>query len=108
VKKAAPKGSRFVEFAERDGGVAYFDELHQETILLAPFLSKIRTPYGRRWVVKYARQSRSASSGAKRVSVLLVRAKNVREALAESAAFLKWKIAMFLSEHRARGTLVGE
>lgn len=105
-KKSLPK-ERFVSLGEREGGIEYFDEYHLETVLSPPFLSKIKTPYGRHWVLKISRQSRSSESGAKLESILLVRTRTKKEALAESAHYLGWEGIRFAGEKRtaSRGYL---
>lgn len=106
LKNSLPK-ERFVEIGDRDGGAGYFDDYNLETVMLYPFLSKVKTPYGRRWVLKYSRQSRSSNCGAKRVSVLLTKAKTKKEALIESARFLHWKVVYFENgNHATRGSLL--
>ena len=108
LKKSLPK-ERFVGLGERDGGIAYYDEYRLETVLLPPFLSKIKTPYGRHWVLKESRQSRSSESGGKRENILLARAKTKKEALTESAHYLRWKKIRFIEGNRtSRGYLIAK
>jgi hypothetical protein len=108
LKKSLPK-KRFVSLGEREGRIAWYDEYRLQTVLLPPFLSKIKTPYGRRWVLKDSRQSRSADSGVKQESILLVRARTKKQALAESAYYLHWKEIQFVNGKRvSRGYLIAK
>lgn len=96
-----------VEFVyEQQSTPAYWDDYTLETALRPPFLSKIKTRKGRRWVLKVPRQSRSADLGVINQCFVL-KANGVRKALGMSARLLKASQVRFEGGWRAsRGYLV--